>query len=52
MHRGREDRPRSPPEGGADASHSFLAANETTTWVASGGSEQLLVDIVAAKVGR
>ena len=32
--------------------YSFFAANETTTWVASGGPEQLLVDIAAAKAGR
>ena len=33
------------------ATYSF-AANETTTWVASGGPEQLLDDIAAAKAGR
>ncbi len=32
--------------------YSFFAANETTTWVASGGPEQLLDDITAAKAGR
>ncbi len=32
--------------------YSFFAANETTTWVAPGGPEQLLDDIAAAKAGR
>ena len=32
--------------------YSFFAANETTTWVASAGPEQLLDDIAAAKAGR
>ena len=32
--------------------YSFFAANETTTWVASAGPEQLLDDIGTAKAGR
>lgn len=32
--------------------YSFVAANETTTWVASAGPEQLLDDIATAKAGR
>ena len=32
--------------------YSFFNANETTTWVASGGPAQLLDDIAAAKAGR
>ena len=32
--------------------YSFFDANETTTWVASGGPEQLLDNIATAKAGR
>ena len=36
----------------AGQTYSFFAANETTTWVASAGPEQLLDDIGTAKAGR